>query len=148
VSVPPGFRELKETVGFAAANGPWFEKIENGRLIRAFRPRAQHANTHGIVHGGMLAAFLDSAMGSTVFHVLKRRCVTVRLSFDYLMPGRVGDWLQAEAEVIGHDEQMAQVRGRLYGPRHDVLAGHGTFALLSRARSDRRAEVAAKRPAT
>jgi uncharacterized protein (TIGR00369 family) len=146
VSVPPGFRELKEAIGFAAANGPWFEKVEHGRLIRAFRPGPQHANTHGIVHGGMLAAFLDSAMGSTVFHVLKRRCVTVRLSFDYLVPGRVGDWLQAEAEVIGHDEQMAQVRGRLYGPRHEVLAGHGTFALLSRARSDRRAEVAAKRP--
>ena len=137
MSVPPGFRELTDTVGFAAANGPWFEKIEGDRLIRAFRPASQHANSHGIVHGGMLAAFLDSAMWSTVFHVLKRRCVTVRLSFDYLMPGRLGDWLQAEADVIGHDEHTAQVRGRLYGPRHDVLVGHGTFALLSRQRQPR-----------
>ena len=87
--------------------------------------------------GGMLASFIDSAMGSTVFHVLQRRCVTVRLSLDYLMPGRVGDWLQAEAEVIGHDEHMAQVRARLYGPRHDALVGHGSFALLSRKRPPR-----------
>lgn len=50
------------------------------------------------------------------------------------MPGRIGDWLQAEAEVVGHDETMAQVRGRLYGPRHDTLAGLGSFALLSRLR--------------
>ena len=134
MSVPPGFRELTAAIGFAAANGPWFEKIEDGRLIRGFRPGPRHANTHGIVHGGMLAAFLDSAMGSTVFHVLKRRCVTVRLTFDYLMPGRVGDWLQGEAEVLGHDEHVAQVRGRLYGLRHDVLAGMGSFALLSRQR--------------
>ena len=49
---------------------------------------------------------------------------------DYLMPGRVGHWLQGEAEVMGHDEQVAQVRGRLYGPRHDVLSGVGVFALL------------------
>jgi uncharacterized protein (TIGR00369 family) len=137
VSVPPGFRELSEAIGFAAANGPWFEKIEEGRLIRGFRPGPQHANAHGIVHGGMLAAFLDSAMGATVFHVLKRRSVTVRLTFDYLMPGRVGDWLQGEAEVLGHDEHVAQVRGRLYGPRHDVLAGLGSFALLSRQRQPR-----------
>jgi len=137
VSIPSGFRELKEAIGFAAANGPWFEKVEGSRLIRAFRPGLQHANAHGIVHGGMLAAFLDSAMGSTVSHVLQRRSVTVRLTIDYLMPGRVGDWLQAEAEVLGHDAQVAQVRGRLYGPRHDVLAGLGSFALLSRQRQPR-----------
>lgn len=134
-SAPPaGFRELSEATGFAAANGPWFEKIEEGRLVRGFLPGPQHANALGIVHGGMLAAFLDSAMGSTVLHALHRRAVTARLSIDYLGPGRVGDWLQAEAEVIGHDEHVAQVRGRLYGPRHDVLAGLGAFALLSRLR--------------
>jgi len=55
VSIPPGFRELKEATGFAAANGPWFEKIENGRAIRGFLPGPQHANALGIVHGGMLA---------------------------------------------------------------------------------------------
>jgi uncharacterized protein (TIGR00369 family) len=134
--VPPGFRKI-EASGFAEANGPWFEKIEDGRLIRGFRPGPQHSNSHGIVHGGMLAAFLDSVMGSTVFHLLERRCVTVRLSVDYLMPGRVGDWLQGEAEVMGHDGQMAQVRGRLYGRRHDVIAGLGAFALLSRLREPR-----------
>ena len=134
MSIPSGFRELREAIGFAAANGPWFEKVEGSRLIRAFRPGPQHANALGIVHGGMLAAFLDSAMGSTVSHALQRRAVTVRLTIDYLMPGRVGDWLQAEAEVLGHDAQVAQVRGRLYGPRHDVLAGVGSFALLSRQR--------------
>jgi acyl-coenzyme A thioesterase PaaI-like protein len=58
----------------------------------------------------------------------------VRLSIDYLLPARVGVWLQGEAEVLGHDEQMVQVRGRLYGPRHDVLAGLGAFALLHRQR--------------
>ncbi|WP_428668639.1 PaaI family thioesterase [Reyranella sp.] len=135
MSLPPGFRLIEQTSGFAEANGPWFEKIEGGRLIRGFLPGPGHANSHGIVHGGMLATFIDSAMGSTVFHVLERRCVTVRLSLDYLMPGRIGDWLQAEAEVVGHDEHMAQVRARLYGPRHDTLTALGSFALLSRHRS-------------
>ncbi len=134
MSIPPGFHKIAQTSGFAEANGPWFEKVEGGRLIRGFLPGPQHANSHGIVHGGMLATFLDSSMGSTVFHVLGRRCVTIRLSLDYLMPGRIGDWLQAEAEVIGHDETVAQVRGRLYGPRHDTLTGLGSFALLSRLR--------------
>ena len=135
MNIPPGFHAVEVESGFSAANGPWFEKIEDGRLVRGFRPGPQHSNTHGIVHGGMLAAFLDSAMGTAVFHSLERRAVTVRLTLDYLGPARVGDWLQAEGEVFGHDEHMAQVRGRLYGPRHEVLAGLGVFALLSRQRT-------------
>ena len=131
---PPGFRELTEASGFAAANGPWFERIENGRAIRAFKAGPQHANSLGIVHGGMLAAFLDAAMGIAVWHALRRRAVTMRLSLDFVGPGRVGDWLMAEGEVVGHDEHAAQVRGRLYGPRHEILGGLGAFSLLSRQR--------------
>lgn len=134
--IPPGFKEI-EVAGFAEANGPWFEKVEGGRLIRGFMPEKRHANSLGIVHGGMLAAFLDSAMGTAVFHTIDRRAVTLRLTLDYLGPGRIGDWLQAEGEVVSHDEHVAQVRGRLYGPRHEVLAGLGSFALLSRARPPR-----------
>jgi uncharacterized protein (TIGR00369 family) len=134
-SVPEGFRELAGAVGFAEANGPWFEKIDNGRVIRGFLPAARHANALGIVHGGMLAAFLDSAMGTAVWRTLGRRSVTLRLSLDFLGPARIGDWLQAEGEVVGHDEHVAQVRGRLYGRRHDVLAALGAFTLLSRQRT-------------
>jgi uncharacterized protein (TIGR00369 family) len=136
--IPPGFRPLTDLTGFAANNGPWFEKIENGRSIRGFRPGQKHANSLGIVHGGMLAAFLDSAMGTAVFRTLDRRAVTLSLNLDYLGPGRIGDWLQAEGEVVGHDEHVAQVRGRLYGPRHDVMAAMGSFALLSRQRPPRK----------
>ena len=134
--IPPGFKEI-DVAGFAEANGPWFEKLEGGRLIRGFMPEKRHANSLGIVHGGMLAAFLDSAMGTAVFHTLERRAVTLRLTLDFLGPGRIGDWLQAEGEVVSHDEHVAQVRGRLYGPRHEVLAGLGAFALLSRLRQPR-----------
>lgn len=128
--IPAGFRELTEATGFAKANGPWFEKVEGRRVWRGFRPGPQHANALGIVHGGMLAAFLDAALGSVVWRALERRCVTLKLTIEYQTPARVGDWLVATGEMLGHDEQVAQVRGHLYGPRHDVLAGLGDFALL------------------
>jgi uncharacterized protein (TIGR00369 family) len=133
--IPPGFRELTEASGFAAANGPWFEKIEDGRAVRGFLPGPQHANALGIVHGGMLAAFLDSAMGTAVWQTLQRRAVTLTLSLDYLGPARIGDWLEAVGEVVGHDAHVAKVRGRLYGPSHEVLGGLGAFSLLSRHRT-------------
>lgn len=133
--IPDGFHALTDLPGFAGHNGPWYEKVAGGRVIRGFLAGPQHANTLGIVHGGMMAAFLDSAMGTCVFHTLQRRCVTLTLNLGYLGPGRIGDWLEAEGEVIGHDENVAQVRGRLYGRRHDVLTATGSFALLSRQRT-------------
>lgn len=137
MSIPEGFEPIDGLAGFALANGPWYEKTENGRALRGFLPGPQHANTLGIVHGGMLAAFLDSVMGTAVLRHLDRRAVTLKLSLDYLGPARVGDWLQAEGWVVGHDEHVAQVRGRLWGRRHEVLAGLGSFSLLSRARKPR-----------
>lgn len=130
MDIPAGFRELTEATGFTAANGPWFEKVEGNRVWRGFRAGPQHANGLGIVHGGMMAAFLDSALATVVYHAIDRRSVTLRLTLDYLTLARVGDWLEATGELLGHDEQVAQVRGRLYGPRHNVLAGLGDFALL------------------
>jgi len=132
VSIPPGFRELKEAIGFAAANGPWFEKIENGRAIRGFLPGPEHANALGIVHGGMLAAFLDSAMGTAVFHTLQRRAVTLRLSLDYLGPGRVGDWLQG--------------RGRGLRPRRARGAGARPPLWAAPRGADRAGRLRAARP--
>ncbi len=110
MDIPAGFRELTEATGFTAANGPWFEKVEGNRVWRGFMPGPQHANALGIVHGGMLAAFIDAALGSVVYRAIDRRCVTLKLTLDYLTPARVGDWLEATGELLGHDEHVAQVR--------------------------------------
>ena len=107
----------------------------NVRILRALQDPHRTSDLDRTTKQQMLAAFLDSAMGTAVFHTLQRRAVTLRLSLDYLGPGRIGDWLQAEGEGVGHDEHVAQVRGRLYGPRHEVLTGLGAFALLSRHRT-------------
>ena len=88
MDIPAGFLELTEATGFTAANGPWFEKVEGNRVWRGFMPGPQHANALGIVHGGMMAAFIDAALGSVVYHAIDRRCVTLKLTLDYLTPAR------------------------------------------------------------
>ena len=108
VAIPPGFRKLTEASGFAAANGPWFEKIDGPRAIRGFMPGPQHANALGIVHGGMLAAFLDSAMGTAVLHTLDRRAVTVRLSLDW--ERTVTDQIYALVEIATAERNHIALR--------------------------------------
>ena len=38
-SIPPGFRELTEAIGFAAANGPWFDAKSIVKVMAAKAPK-------------------------------------------------------------------------------------------------------------
>jgi len=142
---PAGFVQVTSSGGFSTHNGPYWERPAEGRVVRGFHALPRHANALGIVHGGMLTAFLDSTMGVAVHRLVHSRSVTIRLVADFLSPGRVGDWLQAEAELIGVDEGVAHIRASLSGPRHLVMTGQGSFALL---RTGRPVRYPKPRPAT
>lgn len=131
IAPPPGFIALPARGGFTERNGPWFEKVDpDGRVLRGLRILPRHLNALGIVHGGLLAAFIDAALGAAAWRATGRRCVTLTLSVEFLSHGRPGDWIEAEARCTGFDSQVAHVSGRLYGPRHSIMTGQGLFALL------------------
>jgi uncharacterized protein (TIGR00369 family) len=128
---PPGFVMLPARGGFTGRNGPWFEKADaDGRVLRGLRILPRHLNGLGIVHGGLLAAFLDAAMGGAAWRASGRRCVTLSMNVDFLSHGRPGEWIEAEADCTGFDSQVAHVTGHLYGRRHSIMTGQGLFALL------------------
>ena len=128
---PPGFIALPARGGFTERNGPWFEKVEpDGRVLRGLLVLPRHLNALGIVHGGLLTAFLDAAMGAAAWRASGRRCVTLTLNVEFLSHGRPGDWIEAEASCAGFDSQVAHVSGHLYGRRHSIMTGQGLFALL------------------
>ncbi|QQS11511.1 MAG: PaaI family thioesterase [Rhodospirillales bacterium] len=128
---PAGFVELPSRGGFTGLNGPWFERTDaDGRVTRGMRALPHHLNALGIVHGGLLTAFLDAALGGAAWRASGRRCVTLKLDVSFLSHGRLGDWIEAEAVCAGFDDHVAHVEGRLSGKRHAIMTGQGVFALL------------------
>jgi len=67
-----------------------------------------HANSRGFVHGGLMAALADNAMGlSCGQHTdTPTGLVTVSLSLDYLGSARVGQWLAFEVQVLKRGRAM------------------------------------------
>jgi acyl-coenzyme A thioesterase PaaI-like protein len=136
IDVPAGFVALPARGGFTQRNGPWFEKAgPGGRVLRGLRVLPRHLNALGIVHGGLLTAFLDAAMGAAAWRAAGRRCVTLTLSVEFLSHARLNDWIEADALCSGFDSQVAHVGGRLYGRRHSIMTGQGLFALLRSGRT-------------
>ncbi|WP_380704402.1 PaaI family thioesterase [Salinithrix halophila] len=74
---------------------------ETGVYVHRMLVTDELKNRYQILHGGVTATFIDTAMGSTVFQEVgeDRRSVTLDLNVSFLKPASEG-WLTAHTEVI------------------------------------------------
>ena len=135
-SPPPGFELAPPRSGFTGNNGPWYEKREGDKLLRAFRVLPKHVNALGIAHGGMLMAFADSVLARAAHSETRRTIVTMRMICDFVGPARLGDWVEGSAEVTRATRHLAFVRGRIWTGNRTVLTVSGIFNAV-RARPER-----------
>lgn len=132
--LPEGFEPAVARAPFLEHNGPFFERITSeGLPQRAFQVLPRHTNSLGLVHGGMLAAFMDGVLAMGVLLGAGRFGVTVSLSLDYLRMARTGDWIIGESRLLRAAGDLAFVEGRAFVGAHDVVRASGVFKLARRA---------------
>ncbi|MBZ5748735.1 MULTISPECIES: PaaI family thioesterase [Metabacillus] len=106
-------------------NGQFTIKIPNTPIIQ---------NALTIVHGGITATLLDSAMGGLVHHILPpdKTVVTSEMKINYVAPG-VGKELVCTTDIIHKGNKTVVTEGRVY--RDDgTLIAHSTasFFIINR----------------
>ena len=127
---PAGYKVASDRGAFSAHNGPYYYEIERGDGARqAFLADGRHINGYGIVHGGMLSAFLDGTMSQAVRRATGKSGVTVQLSLSYLSAARPGDWVFAEAKVVRAAKDIAFLEGRVTVADRDVVRATAVFKL-------------------
>ncbi|GGA49873.1 hypothetical protein GCM10007416_23780 [Kroppenstedtia guangzhouensis] len=90
-------------------------------------------NRYKILHGGMTATFIDTAMGSTVFQEMgrDRRSVTLDLYVSFLKPAVEG-WLTSETQVIKKGRTILVLETKVTDERERLIArASGTFFRFS-----------------
>jgi uncharacterized protein (TIGR00369 family) len=100
-------------------------------------PAAEHmANPVGIVQGGFLAAFADSAMAASAITHLQGRKVTAantELKISFLRPARLGQDLTCTARVIGGGKRVTFVEAEVTDSMGQLVAkASSTYMLRSR----------------
>jgi uncharacterized protein (TIGR00369 family) len=89
-------------------------------------------NSIGIVHGGLTATLLDTALGTLASHVPgnKKGAVTVELKVDFLTPG-IGEKFICRAEVVYNGRQLVRMEGKVRNEKGILIASAtGTFFKL------------------
>ncbi|HYB79824.1 MAG TPA: PaaI family thioesterase, partial [Thermoplasmata archaeon] len=95
----------------------------------------RHLNINAVVHGGVYATILDTAMGAAVVSVLGEgeTTATTSLYVEFLRAAREGDTLTARGEVLRRGRHFAFAEGDLYGEDGRRLSqARGTWYIWSR----------------
>ena len=130
---PQGYRLASGRGPFTTHNGPYFNLEGSGEgSAQAFYALSRHANGLGLVHGGMLSAFMDGLLAAAAYRTTQKTGVTIHLSIDFLHMARVGEWVMGEAKVTRATKDIAFVEGRAYVGSHDVVRASGVFKLMNR----------------
>jgi len=128
---PEGFVEVDGHAAFATRNGPYYEKIiDEETVVRAFRADGRHLNGVNFVHGGMLMSFADSALARAINYRYKKRCVTVKMNSEFLLPVKEGNWVEAHCEVVRDTRTLAFVRGELKVGARTVFKADAVFQYI------------------
>jgi uncharacterized protein (TIGR00369 family) len=132
---PEGYVLSEGRGGFSTLNGPYFYRPGDGQMAeQAFFALKRHANGLGLVHGGMLSAFMDGVLAGAVWRGIGKTAVTIHLSIDFLHMARVGEWVMGEAKLTRATKDIAFAEGRAYVGGQDVVRCSGVFKVLSRDR--------------
>jgi acyl-CoA thioesterase len=118
---------LKEQLGFAIER-------EAGRAVAVLDCDDRHLNPHGAVHGAIIFALIDTAMGAATMDALDDRswCATIEIHTRFL-EAVFGGHLRAEATVLKAGRRVVHLGATVTdGDGRPVATASGSFAVIPR----------------
>lgn len=81
-------------------------------------------NRYGLLHGGLMTAFIDTAMAETAFQIDPTidRALTLNMAVNFIRPGQPGDKLESEVHVIQNSHSIMVFQATVWNPDSHVVA--------------------------
>jgi acyl-CoA thioesterase len=116
---------LKEQLGFTIEHG-------EGRAVATIDCDDRHLNPHGAVHGAVIFALVDTAMGAATMSVLDEDswCATIEIHTRFLAPV-FGGRLEAAVEVVRAGRRIVHLDATVTDHQEQAVAkASGSFAVI------------------
>lgn len=137
MAVPDGFEPHDRTSPLTAPWEPIYARREADRLRLGLEVRVPHTNSRGLLHGGLIAALADNAMGLSLGVRLEaegrrpeRGLVTTRLSVDYLGRAELGQWLEVDTSFIHLGGRQGHAQAFITADGTIIARADAAFAFL------------------
>ncbi|MCR5876016.1 PaaI family thioesterase [Phenylobacterium sp. J426] len=102
LDIPAGFAPHFRSSPLTKPWEPLYSRAEGEAVIIGLRAGEPHTNSRGFVHGGLITALADVAMGLSCSRRLgdMPSLVTVNLNVDFLGAALTGQWLEFTTEFV------------------------------------------------
>src|SRR6202171_348511 len=127
--VPEGFEPHFRKSPLPDPWEPLYSKRTDKAVIIGLRLAKPHTNGRGLIHGGLIAALADNAMGHSCDHQMGgvSSLVTIGLAVDFIGTAQVGQWLAVETDVIKTGSTICFAQSLIKADDVVIARAHGTF---------------------
>jgi uncharacterized protein (TIGR00369 family) len=131
-SIPAGFEPQSRRSPLTDPWEPIYSKQTPDAIILGLRLATPHTNARGFVHGGLIAALADKAMGHSCGHKMggAHSLVTVSMSIDFVSSAQIGQWLTVETEVIKTGGTLCFAQCFVAADDAVIARANGTFRVV------------------
>jgi uncharacterized protein (TIGR00369 family) len=134
--VPPGYEPHFRKSPVTDPWEPLFVRRDGSAFSLGLRIAPVHCNARGLLHGGVISALADNAMGlACVMQIELSSALTVSLSMDFLAVGRIGQWLEVRAVPAKIGRTLAFADARIEADGEMIAKAVATFRIVEVAAS-------------
>ncbi|SED37979.1 PaaI family thioesterase [Bradyrhizobium erythrophlei] len=130
--VPEGFEPLFRKSPLTEPWEPLYQKKTERSVIIGLRLARPHTNGRGLIHGGLIAALSDNAMGYSCGQATgwTTSYVTISLTVDFVGSANVGQWLAIESDVIKTGSTICFAQSLIKADGVTIARASGTFRVV------------------
>lgn len=127
-----GWEPCGSQEGFSELAGPYVQRRERGRWVRAFQAEARHSNPEGFVHGGALMSFADFVCYRAALDDLGEGSLvpTVTLTVNFLAAAKRGDLVLGHGTVTRRTRSLVFTEARLEVAGEPMLTASGVYKIV------------------
>jgi len=131
--IPEGFTRNTRPSPVTDAWEPLYERMTPDAVILGLWLRQAHTNRRGLIHGGVIAALADKAMGHSCGRKMRglHSLVTVSLSLDYIATAKIGQWLTVESDVIRTGKTLCFTQCLVKADGEVIARGNASFRVVT-----------------
>jgi uncharacterized protein (TIGR00369 family) len=130
--IPAGFEPHFRKSPFTDPWEPLYSKRTEKSVHLGLRLAKPHTNGRGLIHGGLIAALADNAMGYSCGQAMgwTTTFVTISLSVDYAGTADIGQWLAVECEVIKTGKTICFAQSLIKADDVAIARANATFRVV------------------
>lgn len=130
-AVPEGFAPHFRKSPLTDPWEPLYSRVLKNEIQLGLHVRPAHTNSRGLVHGGLISALADNAMGLScgTYMPERTRLLTASLSVDFLGLAQIGQWLSVETDFVKPGRTLSFAQCFVKADGKPIARANASFAV-------------------